>query len=183
MGIIKISDLKDYWSTNISLNIPFFRSVFPRNRFFQIFGTLHIGIANGTLKKEKIQPFMDIILPNIRSAYVPNQQVVIDESVIAFKGRVSCLQYLKGKPHFWGIMAYVLADSVTGYLFNVSIYYGRETELVRPELPHTSQVVLTLLQGLENKGYDLYLDRFYNSPFLATELSKIGFTVTGKMIY
>ena len=68
--------------------------------------------------------------------------MAIDESVIAFKGRVSCLQYLKGKPHPWGIKAYVLADSVTGYLFNVS----RETELVRPELPHTSQVVLTLLR-------------------------------------
>ena len=59
MGIIKIPDLKDYWSTNIVLNIPFFHSVFSRNQFFQIFGTLHIGIAL------KIQPFMDIILPNI----------------------------------------------------------------------------------------------------------------------
>ncbi len=44
------------------------------------------------------------------------------------------------------------------------------------------RVVLTLLSGsgLEQKGYDLYVDRFYNSPLLATELLKIGITITGK---
>ena len=60
------------------------------------------------------------------------------------------------------------------------MYYGRETELIREDLPHTTRVVLTLVEGLHNKGYDLYVDRFYNSPLLATELEKVGITVTGK---
>ena len=179
MGIIKLPDLKDYWSTHATINFPFFRSVFSRNRFFQIYGTLHVGTINGSLKKEKIQPFLDLLLPTFQAAYIPNQQVAIDESIITFKGRVSCLQYLKGKPHPWGIKAYVLADSATGYLHNVTIYFGRETELLRPDLPHTVRVVVTLLQGLQHKGYDLYVDRFYNSPLLAMELEKIGITVTG----
>ena len=31
------------------------------------------------------------------------------------------------------------------------------------------------------KGYDLYVDRFYSSPLLTTELSKVGVTVTGSI--
>ena len=73
----------------------------------------------------------------------------------------------------------MLADSITGYLCNVSIYYGKTTALLHPELPQTVRVVLTLVQHLHNAGYDLYVDRFYNSPLLALELSKVGLTVTG----
>ena len=28
MGLVQLSDIKDYWSTHITLNVPFFRSVF-----------------------------------------------------------------------------------------------------------------------------------------------------------
>ncbi len=59
------------------------------------------------------------------------------------------------------------------------MYYGRETLLSREDMPHTVQVMLTLVEGLENKGHDLYIDRFYSSPLLATELEKVGITVTG----
>ncbi len=47
-------------------------------------------------------------------------------------------------------------------------------------MPHTMRVVLTLVEDLQNKGYDLYVDRYYNSPLLASELEKVGITVTGK---
>ena len=38
----------------------------------------------------------------------------MDESMIAFKGRLSFIQYLPNKPHKWGMKAYVLTDSVSG---------------------------------------------------------------------
>lgn len=178
MGLDQRKDIKDYWSTAESDDMPFFRSVFSRDRFLQIFGMLHVGKRKGT-KQDKIQPLLNIILPLIQGYYTPHQEVAIDESVIAFKGRVSFRQYLKGKPHPWGIKAYVLADSKSAYVHNFAIYYGRDTSLVRPDLPHTTRVVLTLSDGLEHKGYDLYIDRFYSSPLLATELSNLGITVTG----
>lgn len=66
--------------------------------------------------------------------------------------------------------------------YKVCVYYGRETELIdRDDLGQTPRVVLTLVQGLHNKGYDLYVDRYYTSPLLATELQKVGITVTGTM--
>ena len=42
MGIIQLSDLKDYWSTCDCTNLPFC-SVSSRDRFFHIFGALHVG--------------------------------------------------------------------------------------------------------------------------------------------
>ncbi len=36
--------------------------------------------------------------------------------------------------------------------------------LSHEDMPHTVRVVLTLVEGLENKGHDLYIDRFYSSP-------------------
>ena len=32
MGLVQLSDIKDYWSTHCTLNLPFFRSVFSRDR-------------------------------------------------------------------------------------------------------------------------------------------------------
>ena len=53
MRILKITDLKDYWSTDVTTNLPFFCSVFSRNRFIQIYGMLHAGNIDGRTKKEK----------------------------------------------------------------------------------------------------------------------------------
>ena len=179
MGVIQLRCIKDYWSTKHTTDLPFFRSVFSRDRFFEIFRLLHVGDVTSTLKRSKIQPLLDRLCPIFKSLYSLSQHVAIDESMITFKGRVGFRQYLKGKPHPWGIKAFVLADSTSGYVHNMCIYYGKETTLLQPELPHTVRVVLTLMEGLHNMGYDLYVDRFYNSPLLAMELKKIGITVTG----
>ena len=116
MGIIQLGDLKEYWSTEDTNNLPFFRSVFSRDRFFQIFGVLHVGDIDSTTKWGEIQPFLDRICPAFEAAFTPSQQIAIDESVITYKGRVSFRQYMRGKPNPWGNKAFVLADSKTGYL-------------------------------------------------------------------
>ena len=180
MGIIQLNNLKDYWSTSDTTDLPFFRSVFSRNQFFQMFGALHVGNPSGTRKRDKIQPFLDKLLPVFESAYSPPQQLAIDESVISFRGRVSFRQYRKGKPNPWGIKAFVLSGSKSGYMHKVLVYYGWETMLSRDDMPHTAAVVLTLTEGL-NQGHDLYIDRFYSSPLLASELDKVGITVTGRL--
>ena len=113
MGIIQLQNLQDYWSANPTSSIPFFRSVFSRDRFFQIFWMLNAGEITCTRKKDKIQPFIDLLGPIIQENYTPHREVAVHESAITFKGRVSFRQYLKGKSNSWGIKAYVLSDSTT----------------------------------------------------------------------
>ncbi len=63
---------------------------------------------------------LDLLCPLYENTFIPDKHLAIDESVISFKGRVGFLQYLKGKPNPWGIKAFVLADSCTGYLVFLS---------------------------------------------------------------
>ena len=180
MGLVQVPEIKEYWSRHETLNIPFFRRVFSRDRFLQIYWNLHVGEINGPTRRSKIQGIIDLIIPLFQQYFVPSQAVSVDEAMIGFRGRISFRQYIRGKPTPWGIKAYVLSDSDTGYMYSVCLYYGRETQLItRPDLNHTTKVVLTLMQPLANMGYDLYTDRFYTSPTLALELKAIGTTFTG----
>ena len=180
MGMVQLTDIKDYWSTHFTLNLPFFRTVFPRDRFLGIYWMLHVGETPTTTKRSKIQPFLNLLLPLFRSYVTPSRELSIDESMIAFRGRVGFRQYIKGKPQPWGIKAYVLSESRTGYMYNLLIYYGKETLLtIIPGKNHTTNVIMTLMEPLANMGYDLYTDRFYTSPEVATELLQICTTITG----
>ena len=44
--------------------------------------------------------------------------------MVGFKGRLCFIQYLPKKPTKWGIKAYVLADSATGYVYSWRLYTG-----------------------------------------------------------
>ena len=102
MGIIQLQRIRDYWSTCATCNIPFFRQVMPRDRFLQILGMIHVGEIDARPRQSKIQPFINLLLPIIKSNYTPDRQVAIDEAVISFRGRVSFRQYIKGKPNLLG---------------------------------------------------------------------------------
>ncbi len=64
VGIVQLNDMKEYWSTSVLIDISFFHNVLSRDRFFQILIVLHVCEINGRNKKSKIQPFIDILLPN-----------------------------------------------------------------------------------------------------------------------
>ena len=146
MGLTQLSDIKEYWSTHVTLNLPFFRSVFSRDSFLQIFWMLHVGETPSLNRRSKIQSFINLHIPRFQQHLNPSKELSIDEAMIAFRGRVGFRQYIRGKPQPWGIKAYVLSESRTGYMYNVTIYYGKETELItRPGLNHTTKVVLTLM--------------------------------------
>ena len=84
MGMAQLSDIKDYWSTHITLNFPFFRSVFSRDRFLQIFWMLHVGETHSTTKHSKIQPFLNLLIPLFQQHLNPARELSIDEAMIAF---------------------------------------------------------------------------------------------------
>ena len=46
MGLVHLSDIKDYWSTHVTLNFEFLRSVFSRVRFLQCFMSI---VGRGTI--------------------------------------------------------------------------------------------------------------------------------------
>ena len=180
MGILRLTRIKDYWSTSQTCNIPFFRQVMSRNRFSQIFNVLHIGEIDATSKLDKVQEFIDLILQSCQPLYTLEKEIAIDESIVPFTGRASIKQYVKNKPNPWGLKIYALSGSKSGYMHNILLYAGKQTPLLQlPTHSHTTKVVLTLVDYLQDKGHDLYTDRFYTSVELADELTKLGFSITG----
>ena len=73
-----------------------------RDRFLQILGMLHES-SEATTRKGKVQPFIDLLTPNFALAYTLAQHIALDEAMIAFRDQASFKQYVKGKPHPWGI--------------------------------------------------------------------------------
>lgn len=50
----------------------------------------------------------------------------IDEAMIAFKGRLGMKQYMPQKPTKRGIKVWECADSLNGYVVDLSVYTGKE---------------------------------------------------------
>ena len=86
--------------------------VFSRNRFLQVFWMLSVGDIDGSTKRSNIQPYLDLTIPTFCQYFIPARAMAVDE-VISYWGRVSFRQYVRGKPHPWGIKAYVLAESAS----------------------------------------------------------------------
>lgn len=177
----------DYFSTEWVNSVPFFVDVFARYRFLQIHWMLHAAPLNGggTGKGAKVQNVMDCVSGKSLEYFIPGPNIAIDESTIAFKGRVSCKMYNPNKPTKWGLRVYVLADSSTGYISAFQPYFGRETteSLARPGSPFTTRIVLHLIDKLLAKwsfsGFHLYTDRFYTGCSLALQLFQLGVHLTG----
>mgnify|MGYP001763950065 CR=1 FL=1 len=48
--------------------------------------------------------------------YVLDQELSLDENMIAYKGRAQNIHYNKSKHHRWGFMSNELTEAATGYL-------------------------------------------------------------------
>nr|XP_012623493.1 piggyBac transposable element-derived protein 4 isoform X2 [Microcebus murinus] len=175
-------------------HIPFFRSVFKRERFLQIFWMLHLKNDQKSSKSlrtrtEKVNCFLSYLEMKFRERFCPGREIAVDEAVVGFKGKVHFITYNPKKPTKWGIRLYVLSDSKCGYVHSFVPYYGGITSetLVRPDLPFTSRIVLEPHERLKNsvpssQGYHFFTDRYYPSVTLAKELFKEKTHLTGTIM-
>ena len=84
MGIIKLPEMRNYWSTNPYLGHPAFPPNMSRDRFDQITSKLHFvdnAVPHGDDKLFKIRPVVDTFLTQFKDVYVPDASISIDESL------------------------------------------------------------------------------------------------------
>ncbi|XP_042871046.1 piggyBac transposable element-derived protein 4-like [Penaeus japonicus] len=94
-----------------------------------------------------------------------------------WKGRLGFRQYIPSKRHRYGIKAFVLCDCQTGYILDIIPYTGKDTALDRhADVGVSGSVVLTMLGPYKGRGHIVYLDNWYSSPLLFSNLHalKIG---------
>ena len=134
MGLINYPGIEDCWVTTWPFATSSFSSVLKRDRFSLIMRFLHLNDSTHYIPKGqpgydaifKLRPFLDPLITNFQAAYSLGREVSVDEGMIGFKGRLGFLQYMPKKPTKWGMKAFVLADSVTGYTYNWRLYIGKK---------------------------------------------------------
>ena len=82
---------------------------------------------------------------------------------------------MHNKPYRFGIKAFSICDSKTGYVINWKIYAGKENG----KTTSSKDVVLTLLEDFQNKGYHVFTDSFFTSIELMEILQSQGISLTG----
>ena len=100
----------------------------------------------------KVRPLYDSIRK--RCLELPLEEDPIDELIVPFRGKLSVLQYIKGKPEPWGVKVYFLCCK-SGLGYDFLIYQGATTELSEQRkkvLGHRAAVIAHLWTRPENPG-------------------------------
>lgn len=175
MAFTKKHTLASYWSQDELTRTPAFSKYFSRDRYITILKYLHFadnqtGVEN-RLKDYKISYIFNDLKNKMSTLFYPFQKLVIDESLMLFKGRLSWKQYIPSKRHRWGIKLFILCDCETGIILNMIIYTGGDTLIPKSDpLGVSGAVVKELTKYYLGKGHIVYTDNWYTSPSLCRYL-------------
>ncbi|XP_047036366.1 piggyBac transposable element-derived protein 4-like [Helicoverpa zea] len=194
MGIVSKSRLEEYWgSTPDVFHTPGFSAHMSIDRFLLINKCLHfnnnddmraLDLDYSEARLFKIKPILVHLNQKFQSMYTPAQNLALDESLLMWKGWLEICQLIPNKAANRGIKTYEICESRTGYLWRFEIHAHKRSQPQHYESPldaSTPAIVLKLVQGLEHKGYTLWMDNFYNSPCLARRLKCLGFDCVGTL--
>ncbi|KAG8225555.1 hypothetical protein J437_LFUL002072 [Ladona fulva] len=76
------------------------------------------------IRLTKVRPLIDLIHGKFQTTITPGESIVIDESMVPWKGRLFFRQYLPGKSHKYGIKCYKLCTPEL-YTYNLQVYTGK----------------------------------------------------------
>lgn len=170
MGIIQLPEIRAYWKTDSKFDLPYFKDAMPRDRFLSLLAYLHF-VDNDDEEPDdslrKIRPLLDAINENCQAAYVPEQDISIDESLFKFKGRLRIKTYNAQKRARFGFKVYKLCAAkggAPGYTWKFRVYDGAHED---PEdMSKTTNLVMEMMDGLLGQGRTVVMDNYYNSPEL-----------------
>lgn len=174
MAHVKKHDLREYWSNDDIIKTPVFGRFMSRDRYRAIYKFMHFSPMVGPVPDDrlfKIRSLMTMLQENITKCFRPYQKLVIDESLILFRGRLGFIQYIPLKRHRFGLKFFVLCDCQTGYVLDFIIYTGTDVD-IRQDDPHgfSGAVVKALIDRYFKANHILYTDNYYTSPALTQYL-------------
>lgn len=163
MSQVRKQNVSDYWLKDTIIETPIFSHLMSRGRFFTIMRFLHFSDSSNINKQDrlyKIRIVVDHFRKVFKSSLNPFENLVIDESLVLFKGRLSFRQYIPSKRHRFGVKFFVMVDCETGYILDFIIYTGVSSEIKVEDdkLGISGNVVMTLTEPYWNRGHKLFTD-------------------------
>ena len=167
MGLVDMPTIECYWKTSILYRNSVAPLAMPRNRFQSILRMWHFA-DNATATAEdrlhKLKPLIDLLVAKFKDARTPGETLVVDESMVPFRGRLSFRQYIPGKSHKYGVKLFKLCDE-KGYTYSISVYTGKGDG-------QPTNVVMNLVEPYLGCGRTVCTDNYYTSIPLAQSLLK-----------
>ena len=118
----------------------------------------------------KILPLINILESNFKNLFCPEKDIVIDETLVPWMGRLIFRQYIPNKAHRYGIKMFKIC-SVEGYTWGIRIYSGKSATGER-ETGLAQKVCLELTKDLLNEGRTLFVDNFSQAMILPNVFCK-----------
>ncbi|XP_063433722.1 piggyBac transposable element-derived protein 4-like [Mytilus trossulus] len=193
MGIVRKPSYASYWENgnkNVLTCTPNFSQIMSRNRFQEILRFLHcndndLAVERGQAGYDplhKVANIIEFFNRTFEENYRLSQNVCIDERMIGFKGRHFLNQYIANKKaHRWGVKAWVLAESGSGYTHQVELYKGKSNAPRHPD-GQGYKVVMDLMRPHFGNQHHLTIDSWFTSPKLVHDLRNRGTYCTGTVI-
>ncbi|GFW84832.1 piggyBac transposable element-derived protein 4 [Trichonephila clavipes] len=127
--------------------------------------------------------FVKVMIHKFKSVYVPKPDILVDESLAAYKGPLSRKQLIPQTRARFGIRLFQLCESESGYIWNSLIYARKGTAFNENYNDYglSTKSVLTFIQELKGKGYCLSTDYLYTSPELAELLIDTKTDICGSL--
>ena len=169
MGIVRMPKIADYWrKTGETARLymqDFYRGLMGRDRFQLVLRYWYYGEeddpSGDQARDAKVASMIQRFNTTMRMIYVPRRQLSIDESLLAWRGRLSFRQYITNKAHKYGIK-YFEVTSWDGLILRI-VLYTAEGFPDPDELGQSGAIVLQLMKDFLYQGYQLYMDNWYNS--------------------
>uniref|UniRef100_A0A3Q3MAR5 PiggyBac transposable element-derived protein domain-containing protein n=1 Tax=Mastacembelus armatus TaxID=205130 RepID=A0A3Q3MAR5_9TELE len=163
MAMVKLRSIRYYWCQDTLFSVAFPATVMSRDRYRTISWNLHESPRSEHDRLFRVRPLMDTIRHACKTIYHPRQNLVVDERMV---------------PTRWGFKLFVLADSSNGYTADFAVYTGKNNFPTGHGLSYDA--VMSLLdRTVLGSGYHVYMDNFYTSPKLLTDLFTLKFGSCG----
>ena len=177
-GLLPASNVRQYWRRGFFLATPNVPALMTRDAFLAMERYFH-GFNRRAIPRGNqdrliaVHPVMEYLQDRCRSLVVPGKNLLLDEGMMAYKGRLSIKVYNPKKPKKYGVKFFFVTESSTGYVLDFSIYSGVYSTL--------RDTVFGLVDRFLNQGYHLFMDNYYNSVSLAQELHDAGIHCSGTL--
>ena len=131
----------------------------------------------------KFKPVLDVLSESFFLHYNPGQEMCVDEAMVKYKGHIKGKVRMPKKPIKMGFKIWCCCCSCCGYLCTFQVYEGKPTDPSTgkqvPEKGMVKRVVMELASPFSGLNHVLYLDNFFTSGPLVSELYKEEIYVAG----
>lgn len=190
MGLIQCYSVRAFWAN--ATRVEKIADHMPRNRFEKLSSHIHFADNDEHAKDNactdklwKLRPWLNGLKTSL-SKLPQEEHSAVDEVMVPFKGRSSCKQFMRNKPHKWGFKLWGRAGS-SGTLFEFEVYQGASTTDAEPTmepdtqpLSKTGEVVKRMTSNVPtSQNFKVFADNLFTSLALVKQLKEKGIYFVG----